>query len=61
LFFWGLTPRGLVGRYQSFGGTYYLHLQGVITQKINIEIFTAVRTSKYKDKKRKGRKEETHR
>jgi hypothetical protein len=25
--FWFVTPRGLVGRYQRFGGTYYLHLQ----------------------------------
>jgi hypothetical protein len=28
LVFWVVTPCGLVGRYQRFGGTYRLHLQG---------------------------------
>jgi hypothetical protein len=28
LFFWVVTPCGLVGRYKRFGGTYCLHLQG---------------------------------
>jgi hypothetical protein len=28
LLFWVVTPYGLVGRYQCFGGTYCLHLQG---------------------------------
>jgi hypothetical protein len=27
LVFWIVTPCGLVGRYQRFGGTYCLHLQ----------------------------------
>jgi hypothetical protein len=56
LVFWVLTPCGLVGRYQRFGGTYYLHLQtfvaiyntnphDVTKQTTNIDIFTAVRTS----------------
>jgi hypothetical protein len=27
LAFWAVTPCGLVGRYQRFGGTYFLHLQ----------------------------------
>jgi hypothetical protein len=27
LFFWVVTPRGLVGRYQCFGETQCLHLQ----------------------------------
>jgi hypothetical protein len=26
--FWVVTPRGFVGRYQRFGGTYFFHLQG---------------------------------
>jgi hypothetical protein len=29
--FWVVTPCGLVGRYQCFGGTYCLHLQGWIS------------------------------
>jgi hypothetical protein len=28
LVFWALTPCGLVGKYQRFGGIYCLHLQG---------------------------------
>jgi hypothetical protein len=28
LFFWVVAPRVLVGRYQRFGGTYCVHLQG---------------------------------
>jgi hypothetical protein len=28
LVFWVVTPCGLVGEYESFGGTYCLHLQG---------------------------------
>jgi hypothetical protein len=28
LVFWVVTPCGLIGRYQRFGGIYYLHLQG---------------------------------
>jgi hypothetical protein len=28
LVFWVVTPRGLLGRYRRFGGTYYLQLQG---------------------------------
>jgi hypothetical protein len=39
--FWVVTPCRLVGRYQRFGETYYLH--GVATQ--NIVILTAFRTS----------------
>jgi hypothetical protein len=27
MLFWAMTPSGLVGRQQSFGGTYCLHLQ----------------------------------
>jgi hypothetical protein len=27
LFFWIVTSCGLAGRYQRFGGTYFLHLQ----------------------------------
>jgi hypothetical protein len=26
--FWLVTPSGLMGGYQHFGGTYFLHLQG---------------------------------
>jgi hypothetical protein len=40
-----VKPCGLVGRYQRTGGTYCLHLQGVTTQSINIEIFIMLRTS----------------
>jgi hypothetical protein len=36
LVFWVVMPRVLVGRYQRFGGTYFLHLQDIIAQKINI-------------------------
>jgi hypothetical protein len=57
--FWVLTPCGLAGGYQCFGGTYYLpedrcnmflrnvgtRPRGVTNQKTNIDIFTAVRTS----------------
>jgi hypothetical protein len=59
--FWVVTPCGFVGGYKSFGGTYRLLLQdnsvppkhwylpisphGVTTQKINIGILIAVRTS----------------
>jgi hypothetical protein len=39
LVFWVVTPYELVGRYQRFGGTYYLHLQG------NIDNVIAVRSS----------------
>jgi hypothetical protein len=28
LFFWVITPCGLASRYQRFGGTYCVHLQG---------------------------------
>jgi hypothetical protein len=28
LVFWVVTPCGLLSRYQRFGGTYCLHLQG---------------------------------
>jgi hypothetical protein len=28
MFFWIITPSGLVGGYQQFGDTYYLHFQG---------------------------------
>jgi hypothetical protein len=28
LFFWVVTPCGLINRYRRFGGTYCLHLQG---------------------------------
>jgi hypothetical protein len=52
--FWLVMPCGLVD-YQSFGGTYCLHLQGevlppasshgITTQKTMIDIFTTVRTS----------------
>jgi hypothetical protein len=36
--FWVVTPRGLVGRYQSFGGIYRLHLHDAIsTQNTNID------------------------
>jgi hypothetical protein len=49
LVFWVVMPYELVGRHQYFRGTYCLHLptspHGVITQKININIFPAVRTS----------------
>jgi hypothetical protein len=42
LIFWVVTSCGLVGRYQRFGGTYCLHLQGwhylgVTDQKTNID------------------------
>jgi hypothetical protein len=49
---------GLVGRYQCFIGTYCFHLQpwypltsphGMTTQKIIIDIFTAMRTSNLKE------------
>jgi hypothetical protein len=30
LIFWVVTPCELVGRYQRFGGTYCLHLEGYI-------------------------------
>jgi hypothetical protein len=54
LFFWVVTPCRLVGRYQSFGETYCLHLRNGIYLRIhtasqpkknNVVIFTAVRTS----------------
>jgi hypothetical protein len=49
-FFWVVTPRELVGRYQRLGETYCLQLlltspHGVTTQKNNIDISTSVRTS----------------
>jgi hypothetical protein len=28
MLFWLITPCSLVSRYQCFGGTYYLHVQG---------------------------------
>jgi hypothetical protein len=45
LILWVVTPCGLAGRYQRFGKTHCLHHQGVTTQKTNIDVFTAVRTS----------------
>jgi hypothetical protein len=54
LVFCVVTPCGVVGSYRCFGKTYCLHLQkwyiptsphGVATQKTNIDIFTAVKTS----------------
>jgi hypothetical protein len=48
LVFWVVMPSGLIGRYQRFGGTCCLHLQGLTvhtTQKTNSEVFTAVRTT----------------
>jgi hypothetical protein len=61
LFFCVVTPCGLVDRYQRIGGTYCLHIQGIMaspipwnlpkiphrvtTKNYNIDIFTAVRTS----------------
>jgi hypothetical protein len=44
LFLWIAMLCELVGRYQRFEGTYYLHL-GDATHGINIGIFTAVRIS----------------
>jgi hypothetical protein len=44
LVFWIVTPYGIVGRYQLFGGTYYLHLRFYFPED-NIQIFAAVRTS----------------
>jgi hypothetical protein len=47
LLFWIVTPCGLVGRYQGFGGTYCFHLQGwylpagphgISTQKTKIDL-----------------------
>jgi hypothetical protein len=35
--FWAVTPCGLVGRYQRFGGIYCLHVQDAETQKTNID------------------------
>jgi hypothetical protein len=30
--FWNVMPYGLVDGYQHFGGTYYLHHQGEMTE-----------------------------
>jgi hypothetical protein len=43
--FWLVTLCGLVKGFQRFGGTYCLHLHGVRTQKITVDILPAVRTS----------------
>jgi hypothetical protein len=36
MLFWAVTPCGVLGRYQSFGETYCSHIEGVKTQKSNI-------------------------
>lgn len=43
LILWLVTMSEHDGRYQSFGGTYYLQLHGVTTHKSNI--YNIVRTS----------------
>jgi hypothetical protein len=42
LVLWVVTQCGLAGRFQRFGGTYCLNLQGVTTQNIDIDIFDDV-------------------
>jgi hypothetical protein len=39
LLFWVIRPCGIAGRYQCFGGTYFLYLQGITTQKTTIKKF----------------------
>jgi hypothetical protein len=36
LIFWVLTLCGIVGKYQRFGGTYYLHLQGFLAMFLGV-------------------------
>jgi hypothetical protein len=45
--FWVVTPCGLAGRYKRFGDTYCLHLQGVTTQKTDMHVLNAMRTSNH--------------